>query len=654
MLVRLFCFVSFLLLFTAPSGGKAQSVRSLDSTEWRGFKKINFIFNGIPAYYVKPPTPLAGNPWVWRARFPDWHVSMDSLLLKKGFYIAYINTNAEFGAPKAMMVWDEFYNYLTGKLSFAHKVALEGVSRGGLYIYGWAKRNPDKVSCIYGEAPVCDIKSWPGGKEKGEGDVNSWKQLMKIYGFTEEQAIHYEDNPIDNLEGLAAFKVLLLNVIGLQDKIVPPDENTFKLVQNYMKLGGPAAVYPMTRGKQELSGHHFVIEHPDWWANFISEHSYPVNNPLPYTNYYKIRKGMHHFYKKIKEQQPVTVAFLGGSITHNPGWRNKVCKYLEERFPVTKFHFVAAGIPSLGSLPDAFRLQRDVLDSGKVDLMFVEAAVNDKGNGTDSITQVRDLEGIVRHAKRSNPDMDIAFFSFADPFKLQDYSDGKIPVAVHNHEIVAQYYGLPSINLAKEVYDKIQAGEFTWQYDFKSLHPAAYGQELYFQSMKSLLNTCFDEAEVDQRQLQAYKLPKAMDRYNFNSGVYLPIQKANIKSGWNLIQDWAPHDNITTRNGFVNVPVLEAKSSGAVLSLSFRGTAVGMAVVSGPDAGIVEYSIDGKPYQQIDLYTQWSKSLYLPWYVLFLGDLKDKKHELRLLVSQDKNPASKGTTCQIVHFLVNQ
>jgi len=48
------------------------------------------------------------------------------------------------------------------------------------------------------------------------------------------------------------------------------------------------------------------------------------------------------------------VAFLGGSITHNPGWRDSVMKYLENRFPETDFEFIAAGIPSMGSTPGAF------------------------------------------------------------------------------------------------------------------------------------------------------------------------------------------------------------------------------------------------------------------------------------------------------------
>lgn len=54
-----------------------------------------------------------------------------------------------------------------------------------------------------------------------------------------------------------------------------------------------------------------------------------------------------------------------------------VTRYLQQRFPDTKFDFIAAGIPSLGSVPHAFRLETDVLARGPLDLLFVEAAVND-------------------------------------------------------------------------------------------------------------------------------------------------------------------------------------------------------------------------------------------------------------------------------------
>lgn len=648
--MRLFLIaVSFLLIVSATA---LQAQVQETTLPWHSFEKVEFKLNGIPARYIKPRKPLPGNPWVWRAHFPDWHVEMDSMLLERGFHIAYINTNDQYGAPKAMLAWDDFYQYLVSAKGFAPKVALEGVSRGGLYVYGWAKRNPAKVSCIYAEAPVCDFKSWPGGKGRSKGDARSWQQLLEVYGFSEQQALAYADQPMDNLAGLAAYKVPILHVISLNDKLVPNDENTFPLVERYQKLGGPTTVYAMSRGTQTLEGHHFPIEHPDWWADFIQQNSYPVQKPLEHKPYVHIRNGLPNVYRAITEQKKATVAFLGGSITHNPGWRDKVSQYLQERFPQTEFTFIKAGIPSLGSLPHAFRVEQDVLSKGKIDLLFLEAAVNDRTNETDSLTQLRALEGIVRHARKNNPAVDMVLMEFADPDKFGDFRQGKKPVELANHERVAAHYGLPSIDLACEVYDRIAAKEFSWEFDFKDLHPSPFGQEVYFQTIQYLLTASFGaDSEGNTGKPAAVTAP--LNRGNFERGRYMPIQAAKLGSGWKRVESWAPADGVSTRAGFVDRPMLEATTPGATLTLNFTGTAVGMAIVSGPDAGEVEYRIDNGPYQKMALQTQWSQQLHLPWYKLFAGNLPHKKHVLQLRLAATKNPKSTGTACRIVYFLAN-
>ena len=103
----------------------------------------------------------------------------------------------------------------------------------------------------------------------------------------------------------------------------------------------------------------------------------------------------------------------------------------------------------------------------------------------------------------------------------------------------------------------------------------------------------------------------------------------------------------------MHVPVLAADKPGAELVFPFTGNAVGIAVVSGPDAGIIEYNIDGGAFKKIDLYTRWSNSLYLPWYLLLGSGLTEAPHKLRLRISGDRNPNSGGTSCRIVHFLLN-
>jgi sialidase-1 len=634
--------------------GKATSQILPDSKKdtWKGFERIYMTIDKHSAYYVKPAKALPGNPWVWRSSFPDWHTEMDSLLLQKGFYIAYVNADDQYGSPYDLQIWDQFYNYLTDSLKFSSQPALEGVSRGALYALGWAKRNPDKVSCIYTETPVYDFKSWPGGKGKSTGNPESWKELKEFYHFSEQQAMAFKDNPIDNLEGLASFKVPVLNVIGINDNLAPREENIDIFMHRYTYFGGPASVYPISDGPQSMMGHHFPIHRANQYADFIFSNAYRVKKILPYPDYFKIRNGLRNFHQAATRKKKATVAFLGGSITYNPGWRQKVCNYLKERFPETQFHFIAAGIPSLGSLPHAFRLQQDVLDSGKVDLLFVEAAVNDRANGTDSLTQVRDLEGIVRHAKKSNPLMDIVLMEFADPDKNQDYQRQIIPVEIANHELIAAHYHLPSINLAQEVYEKIKNKEFSWEDDFKDLHPSYYGQELYFATIKSLLTISFNQRTDSVRPKTAI-LPKELDKHNFSNGSYYDIKNAKSDTNWKIDQSWTPADQKGTRTGFVNVPVLSAENPGSSLSISFKGTAIGMAVISGPDAGIITYSIDGSQKKQVDLFTQWSNSLHLPWYILMGSGLKNGNHVLNISIDQTKNTGSLGNACRIVYFLKN-
>ena len=143
------------------------------------------------------------------------------------------------GSPRAVAHWNDCYEYLTPHYRFARKVALVGLSRGGLYCYNWAVSNPEKVACIYGGAPVCDLKSWPGGKGKGPGSPRDWQLAMQQYGFANEaEALAYPQNPIDQLEPLAKAGVPLLHVYGDADEVVPWSENTRVIAQRYPKLGG--------------------------------------------------------------------------------------------------------------------------------------------------------------------------------------------------------------------------------------------------------------------------------------------------------------------------------------------------------------------------------------------------------------------------------
>lgn len=654
MMRKLIISLSIALLFSAYLQSQPLVVVSGKSDNWHSFERELFTFNGREAWIVNPHQSKGGNPWIWRAHFPNWHTDMDSILLTRGFHVVYVNTNDMFGSPAAMQVWDLFYEYLVSSKHFSRKVALEGVSRGGLYVYNWAKRNPLKVACIYAEAPVLDLKSWPGGKGIGKGSPEDWKGVLSSYGFSEAQAMDYKDNPIDNLGGLAACKVPILHAIGLNDKIVPPSENTFVLVKNYTALGGIATIYPMTRFEQNLEGHHFPIEHPERIADFVELNCNSEKQLLSPSSFHSLRMGLQNSYLKFKKEKKGRVAFMGGSITEaSGGWRDKVCQYLKERFPETQFEFINAGIASTGSTPGAFRLADEVLAKGTIDLLFEEAAVNDRTNSFSSAAQIRGMEGIIRHALITNPNMDIVIMHFVDPDKMADYRNNIEPNEIVMHNKVAVKYGVNTIELAKEVTQRIDAGEFTWKEDFKDLHPSPFGQEVYFQSIKSLLMEGYEKIDPSAT-ITAHAVSTPLDKFSYSNGMYVSVDKASIVKDWKLDTEWNPKDGLETRKQFVNMPALIAVASGAEFTLEFKGTAIGICVASGPDAGIIEYSIDGKPFQKADLYTQWSSFLHLPWYVILNDELLRKNHRLTVRISSNKNEKSKGNACRILHFLVNQ
>jgi len=234
---------------------------------WHDYTRHNFIVDGCPAWVVEPKQAMAGNPWAWGMEFPDAFLERGVApgLLAKGFYYAHIEVGNTFGCPAAVKHFDAFYEALTAQ-GLAKKVALIGISRGGLYCYRWASENLDRVAVIYGDAPVCDFKSWPGGKGNGKGSPGDWSKLISDYGFKNEtEAMAYKGNPIDILAPFVKAGIPLIHVVGDADEVVPFAENTAIMETRYKQLGGIIEVIH----KPGVGHHPHGLEDPTAVVNFI-------------------------------------------------------------------------------------------------------------------------------------------------------------------------------------------------------------------------------------------------------------------------------------------------------------------------------------------------------------------------------------------------
>ena len=259
-----------LLTVRSLTAAEAAAPVSGKKSVWNGYDRYDFQVDGKNLLVVTPKQAAPGKPWVWHGEFFGHKPAPDIALLGRGFHIVYLSVPNMLGCPDAVGHWNKAYAELTGKYGFAKKAALVGLSRGGLYCYNWAAANPDQVACLYGDAPVCDFKSWPGGKGKGRGSKGDWALVQKVFKFPDEAAaLAYKGNPVDNLAPLAKAKVPLLHVFGDADDVVPWEENTGLIVERYKALGGD-----ITLIRKPGIGHHpHGLEDSTPIVEFIARHA---------------------------------------------------------------------------------------------------------------------------------------------------------------------------------------------------------------------------------------------------------------------------------------------------------------------------------------------------------------------------------------------
>ena len=229
------------------------------ASEWQGFARLDFRLpeDGAKCTVVIPKKAAEGQPWIWRARFFGHQPALDLGLLERGWHLCYCNVSGMFGSPDAVARWDKFHALATD-LGLSPRPVLEGMSRGGLIIFNWASANPEKVRAIYGDNPVCNFLSWPGGKGEGKGSPGDWKKCLAAYGIDEASAPDaLQPRDFSTLKPIAEKKVPVFLVLGEADKVVPVAENADPLAETYKKLGGPVKVW-----RKPGLGHHPHGLHP--------------------------------------------------------------------------------------------------------------------------------------------------------------------------------------------------------------------------------------------------------------------------------------------------------------------------------------------------------------------------------------------------------
>lgn len=369
------------------------------------------------------------------------------------------------------------------------------------------------------------------------------------------------------------------------------------------------------------------------------------------SKYFELRGGLVNCRIKFSHEKKGRIVYLGGSITTMKGWRELTYDLLKKRFPETEFDFIDAGIGGTDSTLGAFRFETDVFKNGPVDLLFLEFAVNDGGSGAPDYHRVRAMEGIIRHARRLNPQIDIVMQYFVTQGYVDEINQGKTPASIIDHEKVAKHYNLPILNLAQEMTRRINNKEFVWeQFSGDSCHPKPFGHQLYTDCIARFLDAEWAVPITPNAKAKDYAMPKPLDAMNYENGRFLDPQQEKNVSGWQFVKGWKAEK---TCNYGGPVDVLTAEHPGDQLELTFEGSLIGFYGIAGFDAGILECTVDGGEMKTVDLFDYYCTQFHRPVCHILAENLKPGKHKITIKMKSEKNEKSTGNACRILKWVAN-
>lgn len=237
---------------------------------WNGFEKTDFEFEGHPATVIEPKIRKENATLLIKTEYFNAYPETEIKLLEDGFYLAFIKNDNRWGTDADIERKVRFISFVTEKYALKEKCVPVGMSCGGIFAVKLAARFPEKIACIYLDAPVVNYMSCPCGFNKSVCFDENHEEIINALSLSGiPQLLAYRDMPLDNLPKLVENRIPAVIVAGDSDKIVPFDENGIFIKEAYEKAGIPLEVYI----KEGCDHHPHGLPDPTKVIEFIKKYS---------------------------------------------------------------------------------------------------------------------------------------------------------------------------------------------------------------------------------------------------------------------------------------------------------------------------------------------------------------------------------------------
>jgi len=207
----------------------------MNEITWYGYRGVAFEFEGKRATLIFPEQPNQNRDWTLKAEYREAFPNTEVALLKEGFHAAWLENETRWATKSDCDRKARFVDYLHETYGLRDKCVPVGMSCGGAHAVNFAGFYPDKVACLFIDAPVLNFLSNPGGYVHKGGDSKVWDtEFQKAYpGITRADLLHFDNHPIHNIPTIKAHHIPIILLYGEQDMSVDYADNGLMLEQAY-------------------------------------------------------------------------------------------------------------------------------------------------------------------------------------------------------------------------------------------------------------------------------------------------------------------------------------------------------------------------------------------------------------------------------------
>lgn len=202
-------------------------------SEWNGFKRLDFDFEGRNGILVCPEEPNVQKKWIYKTEYFDAFPSFEIEMLNNGYYVAHLSNKSRLCPEEDTDMRPLFCDFLSTEFGLFKKCFVVGMSCGGMQGVYFAVKYPQYIAALYLDAPVLNLLSWPLGL--GESKYPSPEEFRRDMGLSVSEMLNFRNHPIDYKDKLLESGIPIFLIAGDSDLTVPFNENG-KILSDYFKV----------------------------------------------------------------------------------------------------------------------------------------------------------------------------------------------------------------------------------------------------------------------------------------------------------------------------------------------------------------------------------------------------------------------------------